>query len=46
MTFQYTAVIEDVVDVLAVEKFVKAGRISPHIPAGTLESSSMARSMS
>ena len=37
VTFQYTAVIEDVVDVLAVEKFVKAGRISPHIPSGTLE---------
>src|SRR4029450_2289688 len=37
VTFQYTAVSEDVVDVLAVEKFVKAGKISPHIPAGTLE---------
>ena len=37
VTFQYTAVMEDVVDVLAIEKFVKAGRISPHIPAGTLE---------
>ena len=28
---------EDAVDVLALEKFVKAGRISPHIPSGTLE---------
>ena len=37
VTFQYTAVMEDAVDVLALEKFVKAGRISPHIPAGTLE---------
>jgi hypothetical protein len=37
VTFQYTSVLEDVVDVLGVEKFVKAGRISPHIPAGTLE---------
>lgn len=37
VTFQYTAVMEDVVDVLAVEKFVKAGKISPHIPSGTLE---------
>lgn len=37
VTFQYTSVMEDVVDVLAVEKFVKAGRISPHIPSGTLE---------
>ena len=37
VTFQYTSVMEDVVDVLALEKFVKAGRISPHIAAGTLE---------
>jgi hypothetical protein len=37
MTFQYTAVMEDAIDVLALEKFVKAGRISPHIPSGTLE---------
>ena len=37
VTFQYTAVMEDAIDILALEKFVKAGRISPHIPAGTLE---------
>lgn len=37
VTFQYAAVMEDAVDILAVEKFVKAGRISPHIPSGTLE---------
>ena len=37
VTFQYTSVMEDAVDVLAVEKFVKAGRIGPHIPSGTLE---------
>jgi hypothetical protein len=37
VTFQYTGVMEDAVDVLALEKFVKAGRISPHIPSGTLE---------
>jgi hypothetical protein len=37
VTFQFAAVMEDTVDVLAVEKFVKAGRISPHIPSGTLE---------
>ena len=37
VTFQYTGVMEDAVDVLSLEKFVKAGRISPHIPAGTLE---------
>jgi hypothetical protein len=37
VTFQYAAVMEDAVDVLSLEKFVKAGRISPHIPAGTLE---------
>jgi len=37
VTFQYTGVMEDAVDVLSLEKFVKAGRISPHIPSGTLE---------
>ena len=37
VTFEYTGVMEDAVDVLALEKFVKAGRISPHIPSGTLE---------
>jgi len=37
VTFQYAGVMEDAVDVLALEKFIKAGRISPHIPAGTLE---------
>jgi hypothetical protein len=28
---------EDRVDVIALEKFVKAGVVSPHVPAGTLE---------
>jgi hypothetical protein len=37
VTFQYAGVMEDAVDVLALEKFVKAGRLSPHIPSGTLE---------
>jgi hypothetical protein len=37
ITFQYAAVMEDAVDVLALEKFIKAGRVSPQIPAGTLE---------
>jgi len=37
VTFQYTGVMEDVVDVLSLEKFVKAGKISPHIPSGTLD---------
>ena len=37
VTFQYTAVTEDQVDVLGLEKFVKAGSISPHVPSGTLE---------
>ena len=37
ITFQFAGVMEDAVDVLALEKFVKAGRISPDIPAGTLE---------
>lgn len=37
VTFQYAGVMEDAVDVLSLEKFVKAGRISPHVPSGTLE---------
>ena len=37
VTFQYSGVMEDAVDVLGLEKFIKAGRVSPHIPAGTLE---------
>jgi hypothetical protein len=37
VTFEYVGVMEDAVDVLALEKFVKAGRVSPQIPAGTLE---------
>ena len=37
VTFEYAGVMEDAVDVLALEKFVNAGRISPHIPSGTLE---------
>ena len=37
ITFAYTGVTEDRVDVLALEKYVKAGTISPHVPAGTLE---------
>jgi hypothetical protein len=37
VTFKYTGVMEDAVDVLALEKFVKASRVSPHIPSGTLE---------
>ncbi len=37
VTFEYAGVMEDAVDVLALEKFVKAGAISPHVPSGTLE---------
>ena len=37
VTFQYTGVMEDAVDVLALEKFIKAGDVSAHIPSGTLE---------
>lgn len=37
VTFQYVGVMEDRVDVITLEKFVKAGVISPHLPAGTLE---------
>ena len=38
VTFQYTSVMEDVVDVLALEKFVKAGRSPPHIKANRIAS--------
>lgn len=37
VTFEYTGVMEDVVDILAVEKFIKAGKVSSLIPPGTLE---------
>jgi hypothetical protein len=37
VTFQYTGVMEDAVDVLALEKFIKTSRVSPQIPSGTLE---------
>ncbi|HEX6212997.1 MAG TPA: hypothetical protein VF136_19615 [Methylomirabilota bacterium] len=37
VTFTYAGVMEDSVDVLAVEQFVKAGTLSPLIPSGTLE---------
>jgi len=37
VTFEYAGVMEDAVDILALEKFVKAGRVSSLIPSGTLE---------
>jgi hypothetical protein len=37
VTFEYTGVMEDAVDILTLEKFIKAGKVSPLIPAGTLE---------
>ena len=37
VTFRYTGVMEDAVDVLALEKFVKVSRVSTQIPSGTLE---------
>ena len=37
VTFTYTGVMEDRVDVLALESFVHAGTIRPFIPAGTLD---------
>ena len=37
VTFKYTGVMEDTVDVLSLEKFIKAARVSPHIPSGTLD---------
>lgn len=37
ITFQFTGVMEDAVDILSLEKFIKAGKVSSLIPAGTLE---------
>ena len=37
VTFQYAGVMEDTVDILSLEKFVKGGRVSTLIPSGTLE---------
>ncbi|MEO5741889.1 MAG: hypothetical protein ABIS29_14980, partial [Vicinamibacterales bacterium] len=37
VTFQYTGVMEDVVDILSLEKYIKAGKVSSLIPTGTLE---------
>lgn len=37
VTFTYTGVMEDRVDVLALESFVHAGSIRPFIPSGTLD---------
>jgi hypothetical protein len=37
VTFTYAAVTEDSIDVLALERFVKAGRINEQVPAGTID---------
>ena len=37
VTFTYTAVTEDSIDVLALERFVKAVTISEHVPSGTID---------
>jgi hypothetical protein len=37
VTFEYTGVMEDAIDILALEKFIKGGRVSSLIPSGTLE---------
>jgi hypothetical protein len=37
VTFAYAGVMEDHIDVLALEKYVKAGTVSPQVPGGTLE---------
>ena len=37
VTFTYAAVTEDRIDVLALERFIKAGTISPHVPSGTID---------
>ena len=35
--FKYSAVTEDSVDVLSLERFIHAGRISEHVPRGTID---------
>jgi len=37
ITFKYVAVTEDSIDVLALERFIQAGGISPHVPPGTVD---------
>jgi hypothetical protein len=37
VTFQYAGVLEDRIDVLDLEKFVKAGRVDPSVPSGTVD---------
>lgn len=37
VTFKFTAVTEDSIDVLALEQFVRSGRINEHVPPGTVD---------
>ena len=37
ITFEYAGVMEDAIDILALEKFIKAGKVSSFVPSGTLE---------
>lgn len=37
VTFKYTAVLEDSVDVLLLEQFIRAGTINEHVPSGTVD---------
>jgi hypothetical protein len=37
VTFRYTGVLEDSIDILALEQFISAGTLDPHIPPGTLD---------
>jgi hypothetical protein len=37
VSFTYSAVTEDSIDVLALERFIKAGRINEHVPSGTVD---------
>jgi hypothetical protein len=37
VTFKYASVLEDSIDVLALERFIRGGRISPFIPPGTVD---------
>lgn len=37
VTFRYSGVLEDSIDVLALEQFISAGKTDPHIPPGTID---------
>jgi hypothetical protein len=37
VTFRYVGVMEDSVDILSLEQYVKAGTVNPHLPSGTID---------